>query len=125
MLVKVLLVLAVLYLAVDCKNKKNRNKNKVAAAASNQEVDGVEVSDDELDAALGIWSMDLTNAATVGNAANLKNPKKFKVPYKKIKASPSSVLGALEQFGYMETVLEQTPEQSEMVGMIVDEDVIK
>jgi len=125
MLVKVLLVLAVLYLAVDCKNKKNKNKNKVAAASSNQEVDGVEVSDDELDAALGIWSIDLTNAATVGNAANLKNPKKFKVPYKKIKASPSSVLGALEQFGYMETVLEQTPEQSEMVGMIVNEDVIK
>lgn len=127
---RVLLLLAVAYLAVEGlpgKNKnKNKNKNKAASKqSSDQEVDGVVVTDEELEDALGIYSMDMTNADTVGNAKKAKKPKKMRLKYEKVKKMSNSVLGILREFGYMETVLRQTPEQSEITGMIVNEDVVK
>lgn len=127
MLAKLLLLLAVLYLVVqdvECKNKK-KNKNKAASSKSGTQVDGVELSEDELDDALGIFTADLSKANIVGNMKKFKKPNKFSMSYKKVKTFTTNAIGLLREYGYMETVLKQTPEQSEMAGNIVNDDIIK
>lgn len=67
----------------------------------------------------------MSKADVVGNVKKLKKPKKFKMSYKKAKTYTTNAIGMLRQYGYMETVLQQTPAQSEMLGNIVNDETIK